>query len=63
MARFSKRHYEDVARIFRNYRPPAKVNDRQADIMLEDMVNMFAAMFRSDNSKFDNDRFAKACGI
>ncbi len=65
MAVFSKRHYEAVARIFRNYRPPTNIitSQRQADKMLEDMAIMFEAMFSDDNDKFDHDKFHKACAL
>ena len=63
---FTKEHYEEIARLFRNFRTPpryGKYENDTADEILELVVVNLSAMLQSDNEKFDPDKFWKACGL
>ena len=67
MARYSKRHYEDVAKIIRKQAHPDAVYTYDdvkmgQQMMVETMVNEFVNLFKADNPRFDVDRFTTACG-
>jgi len=59
--RYAKRHYEDVARIFRECRERGLAPEEK--FIVEDVLEHdFIEMFRRDNPNFDEDRFAQASG-
>ena len=46
----------------KNYEAAASIIQREADPVLRDaMVAAFSYFFRTDNSRFDQDRFERAC--
>ena len=79
MSKYSRRHYQDVAReIAMEYRgtmnfnwinPNRKVtrNDVYVRTMkidtLRNLVSKFDVIFRLDNERYNSDLFIKACGI
>jgi hypothetical protein len=48
MAKFSRKHYQDVARIVKNIRP--------LDQLL-DVAGAFVTLFEADNNRFDREHF------
>ena len=52
MAKFSKMHYEEVAKVIKEHRYPDDTY-----IIIEHFCNMF----EKDNEKFDKDKFIRAC--
>ncbi|KKL54077.1 hypothetical protein LCGC14_2269030 [marine sediment metagenome] len=71
-SRYSKRHYEDVARILRADRMEARI--RPEDDTLANVTADFADLFAADNPRcafldcqmhkgFDRARFLAACGL
>jgi len=74
-SRYSKRHYEDVARLI-NESWPVEAADREAEeVVLFSLVSRFADLFAADNPPsgkdclchecrgFDRERFLTACGL
>ena len=50
---FSKRHYTEIAKL---------INESDGNTKLDIWVNeKLIPLFREDNSKFDKERFLKAC--
>jgi len=49
--RFSKRHYEVIAKEIREKNPKDK----------ESFINLLANLFEGDNERFNKERFLKAC--
>jgi hypothetical protein len=59
---FSKRHYDFLARFFRDSRDDAGADiDMIADIAA--MATDLSTRLERDNSRFDRERFLKACGL
>lgn len=61
MASFSRRHYEAVAKVFKDNKPADNwdANKRlQHNLLLRDLVRVF----RRDNDGFKPDRFIAAAG-
>jgi hypothetical protein len=56
MARYSRRHYEDVARILADER--SRYPNRTDDT-IDMIVLRFKRLFAADNSRFDAERFVK----
>ena len=52
---FAKRHYEFIAKVFRDY--PFAVADRDLNLIAQG----FADRFERESPKFDRARFLKAC--
>ena len=58
MARYEKRHYEDIATIlFEGYQ---HTDGPAQEVILELLTNDFADLFADDNPRFDRKRFKKA---
>ena len=55
MPKFNKRHYEALATLVQEY------NERCGAHAAPMLVDMLAAMFKADNSRFDYQRFEHAC--
>ena len=75
MPKFSKQHYELVARILRTrlaeYEYELKLKDDMGDsyadavyrITIKGIATDFHNVFRLDNDRYDADRYFAACGI
>ncbi len=70
MSRYTKQHYEDVARLIRESWPEAMPEDVN-EVILFSLANKFADLFAADNPDrpayeykgFDRERFLAACGL
>lgn len=61
---FTRKHYEETARIIREHRTDVANVDAVGglpDLMLSRVARDLSAMFAADNPRFDAERFAKAC--
>jgi len=65
MAKFSKKQYEDVARVIRESirsRPVLAVYDGEdEDSPIATLIEGFVSLFARDNRAFDAERFRVAC--
>ena len=67
MAKFSKGHYEAIARVMREYAPAnfsfrneyTKAREKRTEDIIHDLIRVF----KKDNPLFDEDRFLIACGL
>jgi hypothetical protein len=59
----TKKHMEMMARIIRNYTDPTPHHDALGKSMREHAANHAASCFKLENSRFDEERFFKACGL
>jgi len=55
--KYAKRHYEDVAKLLREY---ADCPPEQYPLLVGIRAD-FITMFRDDNTRFDADKFLSAC--
>lgn len=67
MPKYSRRHYEDVAKIMLynlNQSKAARIKEDKEGQLHRSLVTTmcFVDMFEADNPQFDRDRFLKACG-
>ena len=61
--RYTRQHYDEVARILRKRQPTLKPSDSDAIYNLWlDMVMDFLDIFKVDNPRFKAKQFLKACG-
>lgn len=56
----SKKHFELIASVLREYNERPGVTDAERD-MLEELAKTFATELRAENSRFDRSRFLAAC--
>jgi len=63
---FTKQHYERIASILKEALPPEGSqtnNSIQARSTVNFIAENLAIAFSSDNPRFDEERFLKACGL
>lgn len=74
MPKFTKQHYEKIARLFPDIRKTQLRKEESVfvegkqlyyyePISLNDLEDIFSAMFEGDNPNFDRARFLKACEL
>lgn len=64
-SKFQRRHYEEIARVIRNYptvSKPASHDEEVEMATVERIVEKLTLMFSDDNGKFQQGRFIKKCG-
>ena len=65
--KFSRQHYEIVAKILSNYsyKGAGGISDRViiASNTTGEIMDDFITVFKADNANFDEIRFKKACGF
>lgn len=66
MSQLTRRVFVDTAEILKAARgriDRLSEGEKGADRLIDSVARDFAAYFRSENPRFDSDRFLKACGI
>lgn len=64
MSRYTRQHYEDIARWLKESRAWAlQLDSSHARAVMASTIGTFADEFAADNPLFDRDRFLAACGL
>ena len=64
----TRKHYNAIAKALKDYHTEIADSERSNDSIatrlatLDDVVGILSDIFKADNSNFDRDRFASACG-
>lgn len=65
--KYERRHYEDVAKILKEYAPVGwgyiSDNTQIKYDTAQDIAEDFARLFKADNPNFNEAKFQKACGF
>ncbi|QWY83406.1 hypothetical protein [Rhizobium phage RHph_X3_9] len=59
----TKRHYVEVAAIFKRKLSEPYPQDERRTALLKDIAKELADMFKRDNGNFQRDKFLDACGF